>query len=145
MKVRVIGAGLAGCEAAWYLANKGINVDLYEMRPIKSTGAHKTDLFAELVCSNSLRADGLLNGVGLLKAEMEMLGSIIMRNARKNAVKAGGALAVDRTQFSLDITDEILYKSCKKLEQNLLDSLPNESDIEYEFSNKFQYLLLVMQ
>ena len=107
MKVRVIGAGLAGCEAAWYLANKGINVDLYEMRPIKSTGAHKTDLFAELVCSNSLRADGLLNGVGLLKAEMEMLGSIIMRNARKNAVKAGGALAVDRTQFSLDITDEI--------------------------------------
>ena len=107
MKVKVIGAGLAGCEAAWYLANKGINVDLYEMRPIKSTGAHKTDLFAELVCSNSLRADGLLNGVGLLKAEMEMLGSIIMRNARKNAVKAGGALAVDRTQFSLDITDEI--------------------------------------
>ena len=107
MKVRVIGAGLAGCEAAWYLANKGINVDLYEMRPIKSTGAHKTDLFAELVCSNSLRADGLLNGVGLLKAEMEMLGSIIMRNGRKNAVKAGGALAVDRTQFSLDITDEI--------------------------------------
>ena len=107
MKVRVIGAGLAGCEAAWYLANKGINVDLYEMRPIKSTGAHKTDLFAELVCSNSLRADGLLNGVGLLKAEMEMLGSIIMRNARKNAVKAGGALAVDRAQFSLDITDEI--------------------------------------
>lgn len=107
MKVRVIGAGLAGCEAAWYLANKGINVDLYEMRPIKTTGAHKTDLFAELVCSNSLRADGLLNGVGLLKAEMEMLGSIIMRNARKNAVKAGGALAVDRTQFSLDITDEI--------------------------------------
>lgn len=107
MKVRIIGAGLAGCEAAWYLANKGINVDLYEMRPLKTTGAHKTSNFAELVCSNSLRADGLLNGVGLLKAEMELFDSIVMKSARKNAVKAGGALAVDRESFSKDITDEI--------------------------------------
>lgn len=107
MNVKIIGAGLAGVEAAWYLANHGVNVNLYEMRPIKSTGAHKTEMFAELVCSNSLRADGLLNGVGLLKAEMEMFDSIVMKSARKNAVKAGGALAVDRESFSLDITNMI--------------------------------------
>lgn len=104
MKVKIIGAGLAGCEAAWYLANKGIKVDLYEMRPEVTTGAHKTSGFAELVCSNSLRADGLVNGVGLLKAEMELFDSIVMKSARKNAVKAGGALAVDRDAFSNDIT-----------------------------------------
>lgn len=107
MNVKIIGAGLAGVEAAWYLANKGINVDLYEMRPNKTTGAHKTDKFAELVCSNSLRADGLLNGVGLLKAEMEKFDSIVMKSARNNSVKAGGALAVDRESFSEEITNKI--------------------------------------
>ena len=94
--VIVIGAGLAGSEAAWQLANRGIHVDLYEMRPVKSSPAHQTDQFAELVCSNSLRASNIENAVGLLKEEMRRLGSIIMECADATAVPAGGALAVDR-------------------------------------------------
>lgn len=110
--ITVIGAGLAGSEAAWQLAEQGIPVDLYEMRPEKSTPAHQTDLFAELVCSNSLRAAGLENAAGLLKEEMRRLGSLIMKVADENAVPAGGALAVDRQHFSLKIT-EILSKHPK--------------------------------
>jgi len=105
MKVSVIGAGLAGVEATYQLIKKGIEVDLYEMRPQKSTGAHKSEYFAELVCSNSLRADGLTNAVGVLKEEMTMLDSLIIKMARKHQVPAGGSLAVDRIGFSKDITD----------------------------------------
>ena len=107
MKVRIIGAGLAGCEAANYLANHGVLVDLYEMRPIKMTPAHKTDKFAELVCSNSLRADSLENAVGIMKREMEEFDSLIISSARAHKVEAGGALAVDREGFSEAITNAI--------------------------------------
>lgn len=107
MKVNVIGAGLAGVEATWYLANKGYEVDLYEMRPVKMTPAHKGDKFAELICSNSLRASGLSNAVGLLKEEMKEFGSLVMESAIKNEVPAGGALAVDRENFSSYITEKI--------------------------------------
>lgn len=103
-QVTVIGAGLAGSEAAWQIASRGVPVKLYEMRPVVKTPAHHTDKFAELVCTNSLRANGLTNAVGVLKEEMRMLDSIILKSADKNAVPAGGALAVDRDGFSGDIT-----------------------------------------
>ena len=105
--VKVIGAGLAGVEASYYLANKGIDVELYEMRPIKNTSAHKTDLFAELICSNSLRANSIDVAVGLLKEEMKMFNSIIMEAAEKTQVPAGGSLAVDRVKFASYITEKI--------------------------------------
>ena len=107
MVVNVIGAGLAGVEASYYLANKGINVKLYEMRPKVNTSAHKTDLFAELICSNSLRASSIDVAVGLLKEEMKMMHSIIMEAAELTSVPAGGSLAVDRTKFASYITDKI--------------------------------------
>ncbi len=106
-KATVIGAGLAGCEAAWQLAKRGIQVDLYEMKPKKMTPAHSYNGFAELVCSNSLRADGLANAVGLLKEEMRRLDSLIIACADKTKVPAGGALAVDRTKFSDSVTEVI--------------------------------------
>ena len=106
-RVNVIGAGLAGVEAVNQLVRAGIPVNLYEMRPVKSTDAHKTEFFAELVCSNSLRADGLKNAVGVLKEEMTMNHSLIIEYARKHAVPAGGSLAVDRFGFSEDITNYI--------------------------------------
>ena len=106
-KVIVIGAGLAGSEAAWQLAKRGVNVDLYEMRPKKKTPAHKTQNFAELVCSNSLRANNITNAVGLLKEEMRRLDSLIIKCADATQVPAGGALAVDRDKFSEMITDTI--------------------------------------
>ena len=106
-KVIIIGAGMAGSEAAWQVANRGIKVDLYEMRPVKNTPAHKTDLFAELVCSNSLRGAGMENAVGVLKEEMRRLGSVIMEAADATKVPAGGALAVDRKGFSQYITDKV--------------------------------------
>lgn len=107
LRVKVIGAGLAGCEATYQLIRKGIAVDLYEMRPTKSTGAHHTSLFSELVCSNSLRSNALTNAVGLLKEEMRLLDSLIMRVADKHAIPAGSALAVDRNDFAQEITDII--------------------------------------
>jgi methylenetetrahydrofolate--tRNA-(uracil-5-)-methyltransferase len=107
VKVTVIGAGLAGCEAAWQIAEAGINADIYEMRPKQMTPAHHTALFAELVCSNSLRAAGLENAVGLLKEEMRLFNSVIMKCADACKVPAGGALAVDRTSFSSNITEAI--------------------------------------
>ena len=107
MKVNVIGAGLAGSEAAWQLANRGIEVDLYEMRPLKMTSAHKTEGFAELICSNSLRAASITNAVGLLKEEMRRMNSIIMEAADNTRVEAGGALAVDRDLFSNYVTKKI--------------------------------------
>ena len=106
-KVIIIGAGLSGAEAAWQAANRGAQVTLYEMRPEKSTPAHKTADFAELVCSNSLRGAGLENAVGVLKEEMRRLGSIVMEAADATKVPAGGALAVDRHGFSRYITDKV--------------------------------------
>lgn len=105
--VKIIGAGLAGCEAAWQLANRGIKVKLYEMKPKKMSPAHKTADFAELVCSNSFRADGIHNAVGVLKEEMRALGSLIMECADTTRVPAGGALAVDRDGFSKMVTEKI--------------------------------------
>ncbi len=112
--VKVIGAGLAGCEAAWTLANAGIKVKLYEMKPHKKSPAHKIDGFAELVCSNSLKAARIESAAGLLKEEMRRLGSICMDAAKECSVAAGGALAVDRYEFSRIITEKI--KSHKNIE-----------------------------
>ncbi|MEG0592470.1 MAG: methylenetetrahydrofolate--tRNA-(uracil(54)-C(5))-methyltransferase (FADH(2)-oxidizing) TrmFO [Coprobacillus sp.] len=106
-KVNVIGAGLAGVEATYQLILRDIPVRLYEMRPVKMTDAHKSENFAELVCSNSLRADGLSNAVGVLKEEMQMNNSLIMKFARLHQVPAGGSLAVDRDGFSKAITDYV--------------------------------------
>ena len=105
--VTVVGAGLAGCEAAWQLAERGINVTLCEMKPKKHSPAHVSDDFAELVCSNSLRSDELTNAIGLLKEEMRRLGSVIMTAADENKVPAGGALAVARDDFSGAVTEKI--------------------------------------
>ena len=107
MKVNVIGAGLAGCEAAWQIANRNIEVRLFEMKPKKFSPAHKNENFAELVCSNSLRAAGLENAVGLLKEEMRRCSSLIMECADATKVPAGGALAVDREGFSSLVTEKI--------------------------------------
>lgn len=106
-KVKVIGAGLAGVEAAWQLSNSGIAVELYEMKPKKYSPAHKYKGFAELVCSNSLKADRVDSAAGMLKEEMRRLGSLTMLAAQASRVSAGGALAVDRTQFSDFITEKI--------------------------------------
>ena len=107
MKVRVIGAGLAGSEAAYQLAKKGIEVDLYEQKPVKKHSAFKTDDFAELICSNSLRSDDLYNAVGLLKQEMRILDSLIMKATDLYRIPAGKSLAVDRVGFSKYITEQI--------------------------------------
>jgi len=105
--VNVIGAGLAGSEAAWQIAKRGVKVKLYEMRPVKQTPAHHTDKFAELVCSNSLRANGLTNAVGVIKEEMRMLDSVILKAADQCSVPAGGALAVDRHEFAGYVTETV--------------------------------------
>ena len=107
MTVNVIGAGLAGCEAAWQLANRDVKVNLYEMKPKEFSPAHHLEYLAELVCSNSLRSNQIENAVGLLKEEMRMLGSLIMECADLTAVPAGGALAVDRVGFSKMVTEKI--------------------------------------
>ena len=107
MKVKVIGAGLAGSEAAWQLANRGIEVELYEMKPVKMTPAHHSESFAELVCSNSFRGDRLENAVGLLKEELRRCGSLSMQCADATRVEAGGCLAVDREGFAALVTEKI--------------------------------------
>ena len=107
MKVKVIGAGLAGSEAAWQLANRGIEVELHEMKPHKMTPAHHSTNFAELVCSNSFRGDRLENAVGLLKEELRRCGSLIMACADETRVEAGGCLAVDRDGFAALVTEKI--------------------------------------
>ena len=113
-EVTVLGAGLAGSECAWQLAKRGIKVRLFEMKPEKMTPAHKSPYFAELVCSNSLRSDELSNAVGLLKAEMRKMGSIIMESADANRVPAGGALAVDREGFARYVTEKLT--ACDNIE-----------------------------
>ncbi|MNW23624.1 Methylenetetrahydrofolate--tRNA-(uracil-5-)-methyltransferase TrmFO [compost metagenome] len=125
-KVTVIGAGLAGSEAAWQIASRGVPVRLYEMRPVVKTPAHHTDKFAELVCSNSLRANGLSNAVGVLKEEMRMLDSLILNAADRHAVPAGGALAVDRDGFSGEITSILHQHPLVEVVQEELQELPQD-------------------
>ena len=107
MTIRVIGAGLAGCEAAWQIAKRGLDVELIDMKPVKKTPAHHTDTFAELVCSNSLKAARVNSAAGLLKEEMRRMDSLLMMCADECRVAAGGALAVDRTLFSNAVTERI--------------------------------------
>src|SRR5258707_5970429 len=107
MKIKIIGAGLAGCEAAWQCARRGVEVELYEMRPLKSTPAHQTDKFAELVCSNSLKSESENSAPWLLKEEMRRTGSLLIRIAQETSVPAGHALAVDREVFAAKVTETI--------------------------------------
>ena len=127
-KIIVIGAGLAGTEAAWQAAKSGAVVELYEMRPLRRSPAHKTDGFAELVCSNSLRGAGLENAVGVLKEEMRRLGSLIIHAADATAVPAGGALAVDRTKFSAYVTEEIERHPNIGVHHAEVTEIPNTDD-----------------
>ena len=122
--VTVVGGGLAGCEAAWQLAQQGVPVTLVEMRPLQPTPIHTTDRLAELVCSNSLRGDAEVNAVGLLKREMERLDSLVIRTARSTAVPAGGALAVDRERFSDSMTAQIEEHPRITLERHEIHALP---------------------
>lgn len=123
-RVRVIGAGLAGCEAADRLTRYGIAVDLYEMKPHKHSPAHKADTFAELVCSNSLRSDRIENAVGLLKEEMRVLGSLIMECADATRVPAGGALAVDRDGFTRLVTEKIRSNPLIRIVSSECEDIP---------------------
>ncbi len=124
--VKVIGGGLAGCEAAWQLANAGIEVELYEMKPHKYTPAHHYRGLAELVCSNSLKAARHDSAAGLLKEEMEKLGSLIVPCAKANAVEAGGALAVDRENFSDSVTEKIMSNPLIKVIDKEVEEIPED-------------------
>lgn len=126
MTVTVIGAGLAGAEAAWQIARQGVPVKLYEMRPVRKTPAHISSNFAELVCSNSLRAAAVTNAVGLLKEEMRQLDSLIIRAADETAVPAGGALAVDRDRFSESVTQALVNHPLIEVVRAEVDELPAE-------------------
>ena len=125
-KVIVIGAGLAGAEAAWQIAQRGCNVELYEMRPRVNTPAHKTEYYAELVCSNSLRGATIENAVGLLKEEMRQLNSLIIEAADHTKVPAGGALAVDREEFSKYITEKIKAHPLIKIINAEITTVPQD-------------------
>ena len=127
--VTILGAGLAGCEAAWQLANRGIPVTLWEMKPDKMTPAHHSPLLGELVCSNSLRSDQLENAVGLLKEELRQLNSLILRCADTHRVAAGGALAVDRMAFSQAITEAIQGHPNITLQSGEVKALPEEGQV----------------
>lgn len=126
MSVNVIGAGLAGCEAAWQIANRGIQVNLFEMKPKKFTAAHKNKNFAELVCSNSFKAEKISSAAGLLKEEMRILGSLLMQCADKCKVPAGGALAVDREKFSYLVTEKIRANQFINVIEEEVESLFNK-------------------
>ena len=123
-KVLVIGAGLAGSEAAWQLARRGIAVELHEMKPAKMTSAHTSEAFAELVCSNSLRGAGLATAPGLLKEELRRCGSLIMEAADATAVPAGGALAVDRAGFSAYVTEKLRAHPNVEILPGRVDDIP---------------------
>lgn len=127
MKVNVIGAGLAGCECAYQLAKRKINVTLYEMKPVNFSPAHTSKYFAELVCSNSLRSNQLENAVGLLKEELRLLGSLIMECADLTQVEAGGALAVDREEFSKLVTKKIMENPYIEVKNEVVDKI-NEDE-----------------
>src|SRR5713226_3333371 len=123
--VHIVGAGLAGSEAAWQIANAGTRVVLHEMRPVRMTEAHRTEGLAELVCSNSFRSDDAANNAGgLLHAEMRRLGSLIMRAADANQVPAGGALAVDRDGFSLAVTNALHDHPLIEIDRREVAGLP---------------------
>ena len=124
-KVTVVGAGLAGCEAAWQLVKRGIPVRLMEMKPYKKTPAHVSNDYAELVCSNSLRSDELANAVGLLKEEMRRIGSVIMESADLNRVEAGSALAVDREGFAKTITDKLRANELVEIVEGEVTEIPD--------------------
>jgi len=122
VEVNVIGAGLAGCEAAWQIAQRGVKVHLFEMKPIKKSEAHHHDDYAELVCSNSLRSNGLSNAVGVLKEELRILDSLILEIADQTSVPAGGALAVDRESFSKIITERIKSHPLIEVHNEIVDA-----------------------
>ncbi|MBE6703091.1 MAG: FAD-binding protein, partial [Ruminococcaceae bacterium] len=124
--VTVLGAGLAGCEAAWQIAKRGVRVKLVEMKPHKMTPAHHAPGFAELCCSNSLRSDALSNAVGLLKEEMRRLHSLILSAADATRVPAGSALAVDREAFSHTVTQQILQHPLIEVEEREATEIPEE-------------------
>lgn len=146
--VHVIGAGLAGVEAAYFLANNGIKVKLFEMRPHKMTDAHKTAKFAELVCSNSLRSKDSFNAVGMLKEEMKLLGSLVMESALKHEVEAGSSLAVDRESFSSYITNkikthpniEVINEEVKSLDLNIPTIIATGPLVSLDFANYLKEL-----
>jgi methylenetetrahydrofolate--tRNA-(uracil-5-)-methyltransferase len=123
--IHIIGGGLAGCEAAWQIAARGVPAVIHEMRPLRGTAAHRTDALAELVCSNSFRSDDAgTNAVGLLHEELRRLGSLIMRSADAHQVPAGGALAVDRNEFSAAVTQAIESHPLIRIERGEVDGLP---------------------
>ena len=125
----VIGGGLAGCEAAWQLAQAGIPVKLYEMKPVRYSPAHHQETLAELVCSNSLKASRLASAGGLLKTEMELMGSLLVRCAKACAVPAGGALAVDRNQFSQMVTQEIQNHELIQIIREEITEIPEQNAV----------------
>src|SRR5213083_1492513 len=127
MRVRIVGGGLAGTEAAWQAASRGVPVMLHEMRPLRPTAVHKTDRLAELVCSNSFRGDKLDNAVGLLKEEMRRLGSLVMRAAEASRVPAGAALAVDRERFAEAVTRELTVHPLVTIVRDEIATIPDSS------------------
>ncbi len=127
MYINVLGAGLAGCEAAYQIAKRGVNVRLYEMKPKKKTPAHKNDNFCELICSNSLKASRIESAAGLLKEEMRRIGSLLMECADKCAVPAGGALAVDRDNFSSMVTQAIKNNSLIEIIEEEVTEIPQDA------------------
>ncbi|MEO8257409.1 MAG: methylenetetrahydrofolate--tRNA-(uracil(54)-C(5))-methyltransferase (FADH(2)-oxidizing) TrmFO [Acidobacteriota bacterium] len=126
--IRIIGGGLAGAEAAWQAASRGVPVTLYEMRPVRPTAVHKTDRLAELVCSNSFRGDKLDNAVGLLKEEMRILGSLVMRAAEASRVPAGAALAVDRERFAATVTGALETHPLITIVREEVTAIPESSE-----------------
>ena len=127
MYINVLGAGLAGCEAAYQIAKRGINVKLYEMKPSKKTAAHKSNNFCELICSNSLKAARIESAAGLLKEEMRRIGSLLMECADKCAVPAGGALAVDRDEFSSMVTNAIRTNPLIEIIEQEVTEIPHDA------------------
>ena len=125
-KVKIIGGGFAGVEAAWQLAERGIETELYEMKPLRYSPAHSSEGLAELVCSNSFKATRLGCAAGMLKAEMELLGSLCVECAKATAVPAGGALAVDRDKFSALVTEKILSRKEITLVREEVTEIPDE-------------------
>ena len=135
--VNVIGAGLAGCEAAWQIARAGVKVRLYEMKPKKFSPAHHSENFCELVCSNSLRSNQITNAVGLLKEELDIFSSLIMESAHRAAVPADAALAVDRNIFSQYITDKIRsHPNIEVISEEEAKRISDECDREMEKAAK---------
>jgi methylenetetrahydrofolate--tRNA-(uracil-5-)-methyltransferase len=130
MRIRIVGGGLAGCEAAWQAASRGVPVTLYEMRPSRPTAVHKTDRLAELVCSNSFRGDKLDNAVGLLKEEMRRLGSLVMRAAEASRVPAGAALAVDRERFAEIVTSTLAAHPSITIVREEVTAVPESTERE---------------